>query len=131
MQKVFSADAPLYSETMRDWRLHTGVDYAGRDAQTVKAAARGTITAVENDPLWGEIIVIDHGVGVISRYCGVTATVRVGHEVDAGDAIGTLSGVPCESEQSTHLHFEMTVDGQPIDPVAALAIEVRYADTLD
>ena len=122
VQKVFSADKPLYSETMGDWRLHTGVDYAGREGQNVKSVARGTVSEITDDPLWGGVIVVDHGVGVVSRYCGVTASVRVGDKMDAGSVLGTLSGIPCESAQSTHLHLEMTVDGQPIDPVTALAI---------
>ncbi len=131
VQKVFSPDKPLYSETMEDWRLHLGTDYAGRAEQAVKTVARGTVSAVKEDPWWGGIVEIDHGVGVLSRYCGVTASVRVGDKLDAGDAIGTLSEIPCESAQSPHLHLEMTVDGQPIDPVGALGVEVRYADTTD
>lgn len=131
VQKVFSPDEPLYSETMADWRLHLGTDYAGRSGQTVKTVARGTVSAVKEDPMWGDIVEIDHGVGVLSRYCGVTASVRVGDKLDVGDAIGTLTDIPCESAQSPHLHLEMTVDGQPVDPVGALGVEVRYADTTD
>ncbi len=131
VQKVFSPDEPLYSETMEDWRLHLGIDYAGTIEQTVKAVARGTVSVVTEDPLWGGVVEIDHGVGVVSRYCGVTASVRVGEKLDAGDAIGILAKIPCESVQSPHLHLEMMVDGQPIDPVGALGVEVRYADTTD
>ena len=42
-----------------------------------------------------------------------------------------LATAPCECAQPAHLHLEMTVDGQPVDPVAALGLEVRYADTTD
>ncbi len=131
VQKVFSAQEPLYSDTMADWRVHTGTDFAGEEGQTVKAIAGGTVEKVETDPLWGEVIVIDHGVGVQSRYCGVTPTVQVGDKVEICDAIGNLAEVPCETAQPAHLHLEILVDGQPVDPVAAIALEVRYAETTE
>ena len=130
VQKIFSADAPLYSETMRDWRLHTGTDFAGEENQIVKSTARGTVAEIREDPMWGSVIVIDHGVGVLSRYCGVKASVSVGDKVEASTPIGTLVSIPCESAQILHLHFEMSVDGVPIDPVEAIALEVRYADSI-
>ncbi len=131
VQKPFSIDAPVYSETMKDWRIHTGVDFAGEKGQVVKAVARGTVTEITEDPLWGYMITIDHGVGVVSRYCGVEPSVRVGDKPDVAAPIGKLITIPCESAQTPHLHFEMTVDGQPVNPVEAIALEVRYADTVN
>lgn len=131
VQKPFSADGPVYNETMQDWRLHLGVDFAGQEGQAVKAVTRGKVITVRNDALWGGIVEIDHGVGVVTRYCGVKAIVKVGDIVDMGAHIGDLQTVPCECAQSAHLHLEMLVDGAPIDPVAAIALEVRYAETTD
>lgn len=130
VQKPFSPQTMLYSETMQDWRTHGGTDFAGEEGQTVKALAGGTVLAVEDSLLWGGIIVIDHGVGVQSRYCGVTATVREGESVEVGQSIGALSTVPCEGAQTPHLHLEMSVDGEAVDPVTALAKEVRYAEDM-
>lgn len=129
VQKAYSADGPVYCETMQDWRLHLGVDFAGEEGQAVKAVTRGKVITAKNDPLWGGVIEIDHGVGVITRYCGVKAIVRVGDTVEMGEHIGDLQAIPCECAQSPHLHLEMLVDGSPIDPVAAIALEVRYAET--
>ena len=131
VQKSFSSDGPLYCVTMKDWRLHLGVDFAGEEGQMVKAVTRGVVITVKNDPLWGGVVEIDHGVGVITRYCGVKPTVKKGDSVDLGDVIGDLQTIPCECAQSAHLHLEMFVDGQPIDPVAAIALDVRYAETTD
>lgn len=131
VQKPFSADGPVYNETMQDWRLHLGVDFAGQEGQAVKAVTRGKVITIRNDALWGGIVEIDHGVGVVTRYCGVKAIVKVGDIVDMGAHIGDLQMVPCECAQSAHLHLEMLVDGAPIDPVAAIALEVRYAETTD
>lgn len=131
VQKAFSADGPVYDKTMQDWRLHPGVDFAGEEGQAVKAVTRGKIVAVKNDLLWGGVVEIDHGVGVVTRYCGVKADVRVGDTVETGEAIGKLQTIPCECAQSAHLHLEMLVDGTPIDPVAAIALDVRYAETTE
>ena len=131
VQKAFSADGPVYCKTMNDWRLHLGTDFAGEIGQDVKAVTRGTVIAVKNDPLWGGVVEIDHGIGVITRYCGVKAIVKVGDKVDMGQVIGHLQTIPCECAQSAHLHLEMMVDGTPIDPVAAIALDVRYAETTD
>ena len=129
VQKPFSSDGPLYCVTMRDWRLHLGVDFAGEEGQPVKAVTRGTVISVIDDPLWGGTIEIDHGVGVVTRYCGVKTIVKVGERVSVGQVIGDLQTVPCECEQSPHLHLEMIVDGTPIDSVAAIGLDVRYAET--
>lgn len=131
VQKPFSIDAPVYSETMKDWRIHSGVDFAGKEGQTVKAVTRGTVSSIEEDPLWGCVLTMDHGVGVVSRYCGIKPSVAVGDKLDASAPIGTLDHIPCEGMQQPHLHFEMLVDGVPIDPVEAIALEVRYADTTE
>ena len=128
VQKPFSATVPVYCETMKDWRVHNGTDYAAQEGQTVRALARGTVAAIEEDPLWGEVLVIDHGVKVLSRYCGVHATVKVGDTLDAGDAIGKLTAIPCESAQAPHLHVEITVKGELVDPVSVLGLDVRYEE---
>ena len=129
VQKPYSPDKLLFSQTMGDWRTHGGVDFAGETGQGVKALANATVQSVAEDPMWGWIITLDHGVGVLSRYCGVTPSVRQGDEVEVGQIIGKLSAIPCESAQTPHLHLEMSVDGQAVDPVTALAKEVRYGDT--
>ncbi len=128
VQKAYSYGAPAYSVTMGDWRLHDGVDFAGEEGQTVRAMARGTVKSVEEDPLWGAVLVLDHGVGVMSRYCGVSPAVRIGDKVDAGDTLGKLTAIPCEEAQGPHLHLELTVDGKGMDPVTALAKDVRYEE---
>ncbi len=126
--KAFSDKMPVYSATMGDWRVHSGADFAGNEGMTVKAVADGTVRTVSEDPALGEIIVIDHGNGVQSRYCGVTASVKVGAAVKAADAIGTLSGVPCESADGCHLHLEITVNGTFADPVKTIGREVKYRE---
>ncbi len=128
LQKAYSAGQPAYCETMGDWRLHNGADFAGDLEQPVKALARGTVLSIEEDAMWGNVITIDHGMDVFSRYCGVKASVKQGEAVDVGKVIGKLVEIPCESAVAPHLHLEITVDGQIVDPVETLGREVRYPD---
>lgn len=127
VQKVYSDGKPAYSVTMGDWRTHDGVDFAGELGQKVKALADGKVTAVSESPLWGTIITVDHGMDVISRYYGVKPAVKVGDSVKVGETLGTLTAIPCESADAPHLHFEMSIDGKTVDPVAAIGLEMRYA----
>lgn len=128
VQKTYSDGKPAYSVTMGDWRVHNGTDFAGDPDQPVKALADGTVLSVEEDPMWGTVLCIDHGLEVVSRYCGVKPSVAVGDTVTVGQSIGTLTEIPCESGQTPHLHLELSVDGQLADPVAAIGLEVRYAE---
>ncbi len=124
--KAFSGNTPVYSATMGDWRCHNGTDFSGNSGMTVKAIAEGTVKSVAEDAAWGGVVVVDHGFGVQSRYCGVTASVKKGAVVKAGDTLGSLMGVPCESADGCHLHLEITVAGAYADPVKTIDREVKY-----
>ena len=127
VQQAYSGTAPAYSVTMGDWRVHEGGDFAGDKEQAVKALADGTVkTVTPDDPLWGGVVEIDHGVGVVSRYCGITVSVKPGDTVKVGNTIGKLGEIPCESAQAPHLHLELTIDDTLVNPVEALGREVRY-----
>ena len=120
------SDTPVYSATMDSWRVHHGTDFAGSLGQEIKALADGTVQSVYTDLLWGDCLVIDHGGGVTSLYCGIRPTAAVGDSVAVGQVIGTLTEIPCESLLPPHLHLEITSGGQPIDPIKALGREVQY-----
>lgn len=124
--KGFSGDTPVFSKTMGDWRCHNGADFSGNEGMTVKAVADGTVKSISEDAAWGGCILVDHGFGVQSRYCGVTASVKEGDTVKAADKLGTLSGVPCESADGCHLHLEITVSGAYADPVKTIDKDVKY-----
>ena len=126
--KPYSDGAPIYSETMKDWRTHDGADFVGEDGQEIRALADGTVTAVSTHPLWGGCVTIDHGLGVVSYYFGVEPSVQQGKTVTVGSPIGTLSTAHCEAGERDHLHLEMTVDGVRVDPVKTIGREVRTAE---
>lgn len=125
----FSGGQPVFSQTMGDWRTHNGVDFVGKDGQKVKAAAEGTVTVITSDVMWGDVVEIDHGFGIVSRYCGVSArNIAVGDHVKVGDVIGVLGGIPCEAADPPHLHFEIAASGKYLDAVAVIGVEVRYTE---
>ena len=90
---------------------------------TVKAAAKGTISAIKSDPRYGLTVVIDHtlnGRNFSTVYCGLSKTAEgivVGSEVNSGAAIGVIGeDIFCEKAQGAHLHFELTEGSVPLNP---------------
>ncbi|MBR1811832.1 MAG: M23 family metallopeptidase [Clostridia bacterium] len=120
----YSNTEPVFNATMGDWRTHNGVDFAGVVGDPVKACAAGFVTGVYDDPMYGTVMEIDHGGGIVAKYCGLGrgSTVSVGTEVKMDDTIGYLGAVPCESDAGAHLHFEMTENGTTIDPLTVLEL---------
>ena len=116
--KDFSEDDLQYSETYKDWRLHTGTDIAGDAGSPVYSAGSGEVKEVYYDELYGTTVIIDHFSGITAKYCGLNTepTVKEGDSVDPGTQIGVLAGVPCESVEQIHLHLEISVDGKAVSP---------------
>ena len=125
VSKGFSEE-PVFSETMQDWRVHVGTDFAGETGRDVRALADGTVTDISEDLLWGSVITIDHGFGCQSRYCGaIPKDIAKGDRVKVGQTIAVLGNVPCESADGPHLHLEIVSGGQTVDPVALIGAAVR------
>ncbi|MCM1365160.1 MAG: M23 family metallopeptidase [Faecalibacterium sp.] len=120
--KEYSAE-PVYSETMNDWRIHSGIDFAAEEGDEVYAVGNGKVTRVISDTKWGYVIEIDFG-SFTARYCGIDQNTAVGIDkvVKAGDTIGKIAAIPIESQDELHLHFEVIKDGKIVDPIAALGV---------
>ena len=122
ISKDYSDGEMVRSATMGDWRVHNGVDFAGEMDQMVFAIQSGTVKRVDVDPLWGVVLTVDHGRGIVARYCGLSenSTPREGQEVRKGEGIGVIAQVPCESAEGVHLHLEITVNSKIADPLAVM-----------
>jgi murein DD-endopeptidase MepM/ murein hydrolase activator NlpD len=97
---------------------HRGVDLRAAYGEPVSAMAGGTVVYAGTQGGYGHTVVVEHANGVRSRYAHLSSIlVDQGSEVTAGDAIGRAgrSG----RATGTHLHFEVTQDGRPIDPAQA------------
>ncbi len=115
------SDLPVYSETLGEWRTHDGVDFACDNGETVKAVADGTVSSIKEDALWGNVIEIDHGNKLISRYCGVKPIdIQAGKTVKAGEKIGAVGDIPMEITKPSHLHLEMLSNGKVFDPMTLI-----------
>ena len=97
---------------------HTGQDFAAEIGTPVRAAQAGVVT-VEH-PAWaGNLVRIDHGNGLETWYAHLSAIAVVpGQQVDAGTVIGAVGNEG--NSTGPHLHFEVRVDGRPVDPLPLL-----------
>ena len=117
--KEFSKDVPIYSPTLDQFVVHTGVDIEAPTDTPVLAAGEGTITKVYNDDRLGITVEISHGGGIVTRYSNLSTTKMIGEGdvVKKGQPIsGVGSSSLFESLETPHLHFEVIKDGVPIDP---------------
>lgn len=121
--KTFSNGDMVQSKTMGDWRVHNGVDFRGTVGDPVKAINNGVVKAVYDDVLWGTVVEIDHGDGLLARYCGFGkgSTLHVGDVVKINDKVGNLGTIPIEAADPVHLHLELKQDGKAIDPMTVFA----------
>ncbi len=119
------SDTPLYNETLRTYRAHQAVDFDGEEGQKVRALAAGTVTAIEDDALWGPCITVDHGNNIISVYRGVSAQVAVDDVLDVGTILGTVGAIPCEKHLGPHLHLELYQNGSPVDVATLLKTQLN------
>lgn len=122
--KDYSDSQIVYSKTTDDWRSHNGIDFSGNMGDPVIAVNNGIVTEVYSDSLWGTVVVIDHGDGLIAKYCGLGkgSTVKAGEQVKINQKIGNLSEIPIENADGIHLHFETTLDGMTVNPMVALGM---------
>jgi murein DD-endopeptidase MepM/ murein hydrolase activator NlpD len=99
--------------------FHQGLDIAAPTGTTVVAAASGTVILAKWYGGYGNYILIDHGGGYSTGYGHLSAIyVSDGQAVQRGQAIGAVGS----TGQSTgpHLHFEVRIDGKPVDPAPRL-----------
>ena len=100
---------------------HAGIDIPAPAGAEVRAASAGLAEYTGNGKRgYGSVVVLDHGEGITTLY-GHLATIRIqsGETVPAGAVVGTIG----RSGNATthHLHFELRVDGEAVDPMPFLS----------
>lgn len=125
LQEKHNADMQVFSDTMRDYRVHIGVDIGTMAGASVAAMADGVISQVWEDVSMGQCVAVAHSGNAYTIYKNLSVTlpdhVKVGTAVKAGDVIGTVGGsAMVEISEEPHLHLEMTVNGLAVDPTAYL-----------
>ncbi len=95
--------------------FHTGLDLGAPAGAAVRAAGGGRVVRAESSSGYGNMVVIDHGGGLESRYAHLAGfSVKAGDLVQPGDVVGQVGSTGRVT--GPHLHFEVRRDGQPVDP---------------
>ena len=119
--REFAPESLVYSETLKEWITHNGVDIKADKASVVVSACDGKVSAINNDPRYGLTVIIEHNDGYKTVYSNLLTAEFVveGEEVKAGQTIGTIgNSANFEIADDYHLHFELIKDGKYIDPVS-------------
>jgi murein DD-endopeptidase MepM/ murein hydrolase activator NlpD len=100
--------------------MHTGLDFPAEVGTPILAAAGGVVIVQEYHAAYGNMVEIDHGNGLITRYAHASATfVKKGDIVKRGQKIASVGSTGRST--GPHLHFEVWVSGVPQDPQRFLA----------
>ena len=119
--KEYSKENLIYSETLKEWTTHTGVDIQAELTTVVKASAEGTVKSIKNDPRYGLTVIIEHVNGFETRYSNLLTAefVKVGEKVTSGQTIGTVGNTASfEVLDKSHIHFEILKNSQYLDPTS-------------
>lgn len=121
MMKGHDLTLQVFSNTMRDYRVHNGIDIASTLGSPVYAAADGTVSAIWEDVTYGTCISLTHSGDCVTYYKNLNPTVAeglaVGVQVKQGQLIAAVGeSAMVEIADEPHLHFELSVDGEHVDP---------------
>jgi murein DD-endopeptidase MepM/ murein hydrolase activator NlpD len=101
--------------------FHHGIDLAGTWQENVRATAPGTVVFAGREGSFGKVVRIEHEFGVSTLYAHLARiTVSVGNYVAENTVIGKMGNTGRSA--GAHLHYEIQVDGQSIDPSAFFTI---------
>jgi len=117
---IWPVNGPITSPFGWRWgRLHQGIDIGANTGTPIKAAAAGTVIYCGWESGYGNLVVIDHGGNLATAYGHQSAiAVTCGQRVSQGQVIGYVG---CTGEcTGPHLHFEVRIDGNPVDPMGYL-----------
>ena len=114
------SDGTLTSVYGRRWgRLHAGIDLAAGTGSPIRAAAAGTVSSAGTESGYGRTVRMMHPDGTMTVYAHMSQLlVSTDQRVEAGEQIGQEGSTGRST--GPHLHFEVRVDGAPVDPLAWL-----------
>ena len=118
---IWPVAGPITSPFGMRWgKLHPGIDIGVPMGTPIHAAASGQVIYAGWMTGYGNLTVIDHGGGIATAYAHQSKLeVSVGDEVTQGQEIGLVGSTGHST--GPHLHFEVRVNGVPVDPMAYLS----------
>ncbi|MCQ2602458.1 MAG: M23 family metallopeptidase [Clostridia bacterium] len=127
ISKAYNDTALVWNSTLEQYSAHIGTDFVADDLK-VCAVEKGVVKEVGNDLLEGNYVVISHNDGYETRYYSLSdnIAVKVNDNVVKGQIIGEMSSsMATESLDGNHLHFEMSHNGEDINPVSVLVMNEK------
>lgn len=111
-----------YDPTYEDYRFHNGVDMPLEMGELVLAIADGKVIKAVSDSKWNGRVEIEHTGGLVSVYLGIVPSgIKEGDEIQGGETVGTVGPAPlAEAADGPHLHLEMLLEDQYVDPLEYL-----------
>ncbi len=126
-KNTIPSSAPVnvgYNSSSFGWRvdpftghmaMHEGLDFMAEAGTPIYAAADGIVAQAESTPDYGNIVKVDHGSGLETRYAhALRLLVRAGERVQKGQLIAEVGSTGRST--GAHLHFEVRLNGVPLDP---------------
>ena len=97
-------------------RPHEGVDITAPAGTPIEAPATGTVTFAGWETGYGNMVVIDHGFGIVTRFAHASRLLATrGSKVTRGERIALVGNTGLST--SPHLHYEVHVNGRPVNPL--------------
>lgn len=108
---------------------NSGVDFVNKNTFDVISILEGSVTDVKEDETLGKVIEIKHDNNYISLYQSLSeVSVKKGDMVKQGQVIGKSGTNELDKELGNHLHFELYLDGQVVNPTLYLNKELKTSD---
>jgi murein DD-endopeptidase MepM/ murein hydrolase activator NlpD len=116
---VWPVSGPITSGFGWRWgRMHEGIDISAGCGTPIRAAASGTVIYAGWMGGYGNLTIIDHGGGIATAYGHQSSIAVGGGSVSQGQVIGAVGTTGFST--GCHLHFEVRVNGSPVDPLGYL-----------
>jgi murein DD-endopeptidase MepM/ murein hydrolase activator NlpD len=117
---AWPVNGPITSPFGMRWgTLHPGLDIGAGMGTPIRAAGSGRVIVAGYEGGYGNLVVIDHGNGIATAYGHQSSiAVAVGQDVTKGQVIGYVGSTGFST--GPHLHFQVRVDGSPVDPLGYL-----------
>lgn len=116
---------------LRYKRMHEGVDFRADINTEVYATGDGVVRFASRNGSYGNLLEIDHGFGMVTRYAHLSSFVkgvRPGKRVQRGELVAYTGNTGLT--EGPHLHYEVLVDGKPIDPLTYLIADISPEEYL-
>lgn len=113
-----------YNSSSYGWRIdpfngnkafHEGLDFTANSGTPIRAAADGIVSVAELTHAYGNMVKIDHGAGLETRYAHASKLmVKAGERVVKGQVVALVGSTGRST--GPHLHYEIRLNGNPLDP---------------